>query len=95
MRADDRHLGSVQKIETVLYLGPKRPTTVGTPLANLAPVKAEARNKTDPMHTLQKRICICPGFNRDPSLLFPSPERYHWTTQNNDVLRAVDGKTLF
>ena len=46
VRAEDRHLGSVQKNETVLYQGPKRPITAGTPLANLAPVKAEARNKS-------------------------------------------------
>ena len=38
--------GPAQKNETVLYLDPKRPVTAGTPLANLAPVKAEARNET-------------------------------------------------
>ena len=52
MRAEDGHLGSVQKNETVLNQGPKRPITAGTPLANLAPVKAEARNKTDPIYVL-------------------------------------------
>ena len=46
VRAEDRHLGSVQKNEIVPYQGPKRPITAGTPLANLAPVKAEARNKS-------------------------------------------------
>ena len=44
------HLGLVQKNETVLYWGPKRPITAGTPLANLVPVKAEAWNKTDPIY---------------------------------------------
>ena len=39
MQAEDRHLGSVQKNETVLYKGPKRRITAGTPLTNLAPVK--------------------------------------------------------
>ena len=33
-------------------LGPKRPITAGTPLANLAPVKAETRNKTNPIYVL-------------------------------------------
>ena len=46
------HLGLVQKNETVLYWGPKRPITAGTPLANLVPVKAKARNKTDPIYVL-------------------------------------------
>ena len=36
--------------DNVLYYGPKRPITAGTPLANLALVKAEARNKTDPIY---------------------------------------------
>ena len=30
----------------------KRPTTAGTPLADLAHIKAEARNKTDPIFVL-------------------------------------------
>ena len=55
MRAEDRHLGSFQKNETVLFLGPKCPIAAGTPLANLAPVKAEARNKTDPIYVLRSK----------------------------------------
>ena len=38
--------------ETVLYQGSKRPITAGTQLANLAPVKAETRNKIDPIYVL-------------------------------------------
>ena len=58
MRAEDRHLEFVQKIENVRYYGPKRPITAGTPLANLAPVKAEARNKTDPIYEASKTITV-------------------------------------
>ena len=35
---------------------PKRPITAITPLANLAPVKAEARNKTDPRYVLLAEV---------------------------------------
>ena len=52
MRAEDRHLGAIQKNETVLYWDPKRLITACSPLANLAPVKSEARNKTDPIYVL-------------------------------------------
>ena len=63
VRAEDPRLGWVQKNETVLYWDPKCPITAGTPLANLAPVKAEARNKTDPNYALlteasKKKIMI-------------------------------------
>ena len=52
VRGEDWHLGSVQTIKTVLYQDPKRPITAGSPLANWAPVKAEARNKTEPIYVL-------------------------------------------
>ena len=42
------------KDQNCTLLGPKHHITAGTPLANLAPVNADSRNKTDPKQARQK-----------------------------------------
>ena len=76
-------------------LGPKRHITVGTPLANLAPVKDEARNKTDPIYVLlaskTKMSFVCNLSGISISNYVRGPLRGFGEQRNNDLFQGNKG----